>query len=237
MRLAILQARMSSSRLPGKVLEPILGTPLILRAIERISRAKELDGVILATSVDASDDPLVGVATKSGIEVRRGPLDDVLARYIAVVEEFRPETVVRLTGDNALTDPAIIDLVVVEHVKQGADYTSNTMVRTFPRGLDVEVASAAALRALHTAQPSDEEREHVTMGIYRRPSEFRLHDVVQSPDRSELRWTVDYTGDLAFARDVYAELYPDNPAFGQAEILDLLARRPALSRTEADATS
>lgn len=235
MKLAILQARMSSTRLPGKVLEPILGMPLILRAIERISRARELDGIVLATSVDSSDDPLVDLAEKAGVTVRRGPLDDVLARYIGVIAEFRPDTVVRLTGDNALADPDTIDLVVAEHVAHGADYTSNTMLRTFPRGLDVEVASAAVLCALHATELSNEEREHVTMGIYRRPTEFRLHPVVQSPDRSDLRWTVDYPEDLAFARDVYTDLYDRNPSFGQKEIIELLARRPGLSRTESEA--
>lgn len=226
---------MSSTRLPGKVLEPILGMPLILRAIERIGRASALDGVVLATSTGASDDPLVEAAEAAGVVVRRGPLDDVLARYLAVVEEFQPQTVVRLTGDNALTDPAVIDLVVAAHTANGADYTSNTLERTFARGLDVEVVSAAALRELAALDPSVEEREHVTMGIYRRPDRFRLHNVTQTPDLSALRWTVDFAEDLDFAREVYAELHDANPEFGQAEILDLLARRPELARTEADA--
>lgn len=226
---------MSSTRLPGKVLKPILGVPLILRAIERISRARMLDTLVLATSVHSSDDSLADAVTAAGFIVRRGPLDDVLARYIGVVEEFDPQTVVRLTGDNVLTDPAVIDLVVAEHEASGAEYTSNTMVRSYPRGLDVEVASAAALRAVNASQPSDEEREHVTMGIYRQPGQFTLHDVVQSPDRAQLRWTVDYPEDLVFAREVYAELYPSNPAFGQREILELISRRPELSRSESDA--
>lgn len=234
MILAVLQARMSSTRLPGKVLEPILGMPLILRAIERIQRAGTLDGLVLATSTDPSDDPLAEVAQSAGITVRRGSLNDVLQRFVDVADEFSPEAVVRLTGDNALTDPAIIDRVVEEHVASGADYTSNTVQRTFPRGLDAEVVSASALRAVAALGIAPEEREHVTIGVYRRPERFSLRAVTQRPDRSELRWTVDYPEDLAFARAVYGELHASNPSFGQDDVLDLLARRPELRRTEAD---
>jgi spore coat polysaccharide biosynthesis protein SpsF len=226
---------MSSTRLPGKVLEPILGTPMILREIERIRRASTLDGIVLATSTDVSDDPLVEAAQAAGVVVRRGPLDDVLARFLTVIDEFEPDTIVRLTGDNALADPAVIDLVVHGHAAAGAHYTSNVITRTFPRGLDVEVVSVAALRELVALQPTAAEREHVTLGIYQRPERFRMHNVAQSPDRSELRWTVDLAEDLAFARAVYAELYEANPEFGQGEILELLERRPELSRLESDA--
>jgi len=228
---------MSSTRLPGKVIEPILGQPLILRAIDRISRASSLDGLVLATSVDPSDDPLVEIAERAGVTVRRGSLEDVLGRYLQVVDEIQPDTVVRLTGDNALTDPAVIDLVVAEHRRTGGDYTSNTVDRTFPRGLDVEVASAEVLREVGRLATDPAEREHVTMGIYRRPEVFDVRQFVQHPDRSQLRWTVDLPADLAFAREVYAELFPADPAFGQAEILALLERRSGLNRTEADAVA
>jgi len=233
MILAMLQARMSSTRLPGKVLEPILDKPLILRAIERIARASSLDGLVLATSVDPSDDPLAEIAERAGVTVRRGSLEDVLGRYLQVVDEMQPEMVVRLTGDNPLTDPDVIDLVVAEHRRAGAEYTSNTVNRTFPRGLDVEVVSAAALREVGRIATDPSEREHVTMGIYRRPELFDVHQVLQHPDRSQLRWTVDMLADLTFAREVYAELFPGNPRFGQAEVLALLERRPDLNRTEA----
>ncbi|GAA2004028.1 hypothetical protein GCM10009739_13510 [Microbacterium ulmi] len=159
----------------------------------------------------------------------------MLSRFLTVIDEFEPDTVVRLTGDNVLTDPAVIDRVVREHEAHGADYTSNAMIRTFPRGLDVEAVRSAALRALSAVDPTGEEREHVTLGIYRRPQRFRLHAVTQVPDRSDLRWTVDYPADLSFARAVYDELYRGDPLFGQDEILALMARRPDLRRTEADA--
>ncbi|WP_217184522.1 cytidylyltransferase domain-containing protein [Streptomyces sp. AC495_CC817] len=234
MVLAILQARTSSHRLPGKVLSPVLGTPLILRALERISRAERIDVLVLATSSDPSDDQLAEVVSRAGYRVHRGPLDDVLTRFLQVIDGHDEETVVRLTGDNALSDPRVIDDVIAAHLASGADYTANTLERSFPRGLDVEVFRADALRAVDRLTSTDDEREHVTLGIYRRPGVFRLHSVTQPLDRSELRWTVDYPEDLAFARAVYEDLYDAQPTFGQQEILDLLDRRPELVRREAD---
>ncbi len=237
MTLAILQARMSSSRLPGKVLLPIHGRPMIMRQIERIRRAATLEGLVVATSVDPSDDPLADLLGAEGVTVRRGPLDDVLARFLEVIDEFGPDDVVRLTADNPMTDPQVIDLVVSAHREAGADYTANTLSHTFPHGLDVEVVAASALRALADLGPDEDDREHVTVGLPRRPGRFRSHSVAQDDDQSELRWTVDYPEDLAWARQVYDRLYPGTPAFGQADVLALIEREPALRRTVADAPS
>jgi spore coat polysaccharide biosynthesis protein SpsF len=163
-------------------------------------------------------------------------LPDVLSRFLSAADEFDPDVVVRLTGDNPFVDPDVIDLVVREHLAGGADYTSNSLTRTFPRGLDVEAVDPAALRSLAARPLQDDEREHVTIGIYRRPEEFRLHQVTQSDDRSDLRWTVDFPEDFAFAQAVYERLLPGLPHFGQADVLALLEREPALRRTDADAT-
>lgn len=235
MIVGVLQARMSSTRLPGKVLAPLAGEPMILRIVERIRRSRELDQLIVVTSVDPSDDPLVRVLDDAEVEVRRGSLTDVFSRFLAVADEFDPDVVVRLTGDNPLVDPGVIDRVVSEHRASGADYTSNSLTRTFPRGLDVEAVNPAALRSLAERDLQPDEREHVTIGVYRRPEEFRLHQVTQQPDHSELRWTVDYPEDFAFAEAVYDRLYSTTPAFGQADVLALLDREPALRRTDADA--
>lgn len=234
MILGVLQARCSSTRLPGKVLRPLLGTPMILREIERLRRCTRLDELVVATSVDPSDDPLVELLEGVGVLVRRGSLPDVLSRFLGVVDEFQPRTVVRLTADNPLTDPEVIDAIVDQHRRTGAEYTSNAIVRTFPRGLDAEAVEAEALRRLDRLGPTVEEREHVTLGIYRRPAEFRLSAHTQEPDRSSLRWTVDLPEDFAFAEAVYTELYDADPGFGQAQILALLERRPELRRSEAD---
>ncbi len=237
MILGILQVRTSSSRLPGKALLPLFGAPLVLRVTERIGRARSLDGLVVATSVDPSDDELAAVLEQAGLTVRRGSLTDVLGRFLQVVEEFDPETVVRLTADNPLVDPEVIDLVVDAHRAGSVDYTSNSLTRTFPRGLDVEVASAAALRRLAGLLPSEEEREHVTMGLYQRPESFSIEQVVQATNQSELRWTVDYPQDLTFAEAVYKELYVQNPCFGRDEVIRLLERNPQLRHTDADAAT
>jgi spore coat polysaccharide biosynthesis protein SpsF len=232
--LAILQARTSSTRLPGKVLRPLLGQPMVLRVVERIERAHQLDQLVVATSRDPSDDELADVLQTAGIVVRRGSLTDVLGRFLDVLEEFDPEHFVRLTGDNALIDPGVIDEMIGRHQESNADYTSNAIERTYPRGLDTEVVRTDALRRLAALSPDAEEREHVTLGIYRRPLEFALTSVTQSPDLSDLRWTIDYPEDFAFVERIYRNLYADGGAFGQEEILRLLRENPELARFESD---
>lgn len=233
---AVVQARMGSSRLPGKVLAPVLSEPMILRQLERVGRARTLDRIVVATSDEPADDELVAVL-EGVVEVHRGPLLDVQARFAQVVATLSaagaaPRHLVRLTADCPLADPGVIDAVVSEHIHSGADYTSNALERTFPRGLDAEVFSVAAFERL-LALPSDEpDREHVTPGFYRRPDEFVLASVRQAVDRSGWRWTVDTPEDLEFVRAVYAELYDENPAFGQDDVVALLERHPALIHLE-----
>lgn len=234
MKLAILQARSSSTRLPGKVLAPILGTPMILRQIERIRRSALLDDLVLATSTDSSDDELASVVAGQGITVRRGPLDDVFSRFALVVDEFRPKAIVRLTGDNPLADPAVIDAVLEGHLAAGADYTSNSRVRSYPYGLDVECVADGAFARLRELDLDAAEREHVTMALYGRPGLFATHAVVQEQDVSTLRWSVDYPEDFAFVTAVYEHLYPHNPVFGQQDVLDLIDAHPELRHTVDD---
>ncbi|MEL6316179.1 MAG: glycosyltransferase family protein [Pseudomonadota bacterium] len=221
--LAVVQARMSSSRLPGKVLAPILGRPMILRQLERIGRAETLDAVVVATSVEPSDDPLADALAAAGVAAHRGPLDDVLARFGEAVAAFEAAQgpvahVVRLTGDCPLIDPALIDAAIRRHVDSGADYTSNAFDRSYPDGLDVEVATRGTLERLMRECAAPEEREHVTLGLARRRGAFRVEQLVQPVDQSRLRWTVDTPDDLAFARRVYAALYPENPAFSSQDV-------------------
>lgn len=234
MILAILQGRLSSTRLPGKVLKPVLGEPMIVRQIERLAKSKKLDQLIIATSTDPSDDRLVSELNLRGYQVRRGPLDDVVARFAAVVDEFQPSTIVRLTADCPLTDVSVVDAVIADHLAAGSDYTSNTLRPTFPDGLDVECVGGEAFARLCRIDLSPREREHVTLGLYGRSAEFSLRSFEQDQDLSTLRWTVDVPADLEFVRAIYAHLFPENPEFSQIEILELLARRPDLSRTEFD---
>jgi spore coat polysaccharide biosynthesis protein SpsF len=232
--LAILQARVNSTRLPGKVLAPVLGEPMIVRQLERVKRSAMIDALVVATSTAPTDDALVIELEARGQVVHRGPLDDVVARFDEITKKFAPDTIVRLTADCPLCDVNIIDDVIRSHLQGASDYTSNTLEPSYPDGLDVEVVSAAAWERLSKLPLSTREREHVTLGIYSRPDAFALQSVTQSPDRSGLRWTVDVPDDLDFVRAVYANLYADQPEFGQREILELLAAHPELSRTEAD---
>lgn len=226
---------MTSSRLPGKVLAPVLGEPMIARQVERIRRVTGMDGLVVATSTDSSDDGLVEVVSALGIDVVRGSLDDVLGRFIAVIDEFRPDAVVRLTADCPLLSPAVADRVIAEFHASGLDYVSNTLQPTYPDGLDVEVVRAGVLRWLAGHSDDPYEREHVTLGVYRRPDQFGVANVRGDEDLSELRWTVDNADDLAFVRQMYAHLYPRNPEFELQDVLTLLRAEPALSRTSKDA--
>jgi spore coat polysaccharide biosynthesis protein SpsF len=229
--LGVVQARMSSTRLPGKVLEPVSGRPMILRQIERLRRSVLIDHLVVATSVDPSDDPLADLLTSEGVDYRRGSLTDVADRYLRVAREFQPNTIVRLTADCPLAEPSVIDAVIEHHITSGADYTSNVLERTYPQGLDAECVTFAAFERLMGLTLTDREREHVTLGVYQRPEQFRLESVTQITDRSNLRWTVDLPADLEFVRAVYAALYPHNPNFDQENLVSYLALHPELNRT------
>jgi spore coat polysaccharide biosynthesis protein SpsF len=236
--LAILQARTSSSRLPGKVLLPLAGAPMIVRQIERVRRAARIDQLVVATSEDASDDELARTLAGAGVAVHRGPLDDVLARFTGALAAFgTADHVVRLTGDCPLADPVVIDATIDKVIDAGAVYGSNTPPdapfpngRTFPKGLDVECMTAAALTAAAARAASPEEHEHVTWALHRRPDLYRQAFLSQAADEGEVRWTVDYPDDYAFVAAVYDALWPSNPAFTSDDVRTLVRARPDLAR-------
>jgi spore coat polysaccharide biosynthesis protein SpsF len=232
--LAVLQARCSSTRFPGKVLASLLGEPMILRQIERLRQSALIDHLVVATSVDDSDDALVEVLAAADVDVRRGSLDNVVARFEDVVSDFPADHIVRLTADCPLADPAVVDAVIGRHLAVASDYTSNTLVPTYPDGLDVECVSARAFQQLLTLPLTAREREHVTLGLYSRPAAFTLANVTQSPDRSNLRWTVDVPEDLEFVKAIYERLYDGDNRFGQESIIRLLTEHPELNRTNQD---
>lgn len=223
MNLAILQARMSSSRLPGKVLSPLFGEPMIFRQIERLARARRIDRLVVATSTDGSDDALAEACAARGVAVFRGSLDDVLDRFAGALDLFpEAKTVIRVTADCPLADWTVVDEVIAHLETTGADYASNTPAeRTYPHGLDVEVMRREALLDAWRDGRDPYEREHVTPYIYRRPETYRLEFVSCTPSLAHLRWTVDYPADLEFVRDVYARLYPADPAFGSDAVVAL----------------
>lgn len=224
---AIVQARMGSTRLQGKVLKPILGKPMLERQLERMRRARSLDGIVIATTEHAGDDPLAAFAVAQGLPVFRGSERDVLSRYAGAARTFGVETVVRVTSDCPLIEPSLIDEAVGVFSAGGADYVSNMLEPTYPYGLAVEVFSSRSLEqaAARAVQPA--EREHVTPYLYWNPGQFRPHALRMAPDLSHHRWTVDTPEDLELVRRVYGALYPSNPAFGMADILALLDANPS----------
>jgi len=224
--LAILQARMSSTRLPGKVLMPLAGEPMIGRQIERLRRAKGISAILVATSTRADDDPLVGYVAGLGVEVFRGDLDDVLDRFRQALSwQGDPEQFLRLTADCPLADPEVIDLCIRRHRERDADYTHNSVDGTYPKGLDVEVCRTSALLAAWSETQDPYDREHVTPFIYRRPERFRVEVVVHDPPL-RWRWTVDTPQDYAFANAVYGALYAAKPDFLMRDVLDWQAANP-----------
>lgn len=236
MLLAILQARMSSSRLSGKVLADVAGAPMILRQIERLRRAATLDRIVVATSTESSDDVLAKTLAEASVPVCRGDLSDVLGRFIGALDAFGPaDTVVRLTADCPLADPTVIDATVARFRASGADYASNVAEpRTFPKGLDVEVMRADALRLAAAESTDSYDREHVTPFLYRNPARFSLVSHAQAAQEGEVRWTVDRPDDLEFVRAVYDGLYANNPAFDSDAIRAFVHRRADLAMLGGD---
>jgi spore coat polysaccharide biosynthesis protein SpsF len=236
MILAVLQARMSSTRLPGKVMADVAGAPMILRQIERLKRCRRLDKIAVATSTDRTDDALAAFLALSDIPVHRGPLDDVLARYKGALSAFGPaEVLVRLTADCPLADPEVIDAAIALLLDRGLDYAANTPARrTYPKGLDVEVMRAGALLRAARDGHDPYEREHVTPYLYRHPELFAQDFISQDVDEGEVRWTVDRPDDLEFVRQVYAALYPDKRAFTSDDVRAFVRGRPDLATLGGD---
>lgn len=225
---AIIQARMGSSRLPGKVLMDLGGRTMLERVVERARRAATLDEVVVATTTDPADDAVAALAARRGWGVFRGSQDDVLDRYVQAARAFDAEEIVRLTSDCPLLDPEVIDLVVSTRHDRRADYCSNVLRRrTFPRGLDAEAFTRAALERAHHEATAPHEREHVTPYLYGHPELFSLAAVEADDDESRHRWTVDTPEDMALARAVVSELGPEGPR-GWREVVALLAVRPEI---------
>ncbi len=233
---AIIQARMNSTRLPGKVMKEMVGKPMIELLIERVRQAKEVTAVWLATTTKRADDVLAAWARKKRVPCFRGSEDDVLDRYKETARRARAEVIVRITGDCPLIDPIVIDTVVTEFRKRKVDYAAvNRRINTYPDGLDVEVCSSAALfRAWQEAKlPS--EREHVTPYIWKHPRKFRLFILKNAVDYSAHRWTIDDRLDFEFVKAVYEHLYRPQKMFRMGDILRFVKEHPEYDKRDARA--
>ena len=229
---AIIQARMGSTRLPGKGLADISGKPMAQRVIERVKATSTVDTVVLATTEDEEDTPLSELGDALGIEVFRGSRDDVLDRYYRAALAFRGDVIVRVTADCPLMDPSIIDRTVGVYLDGDYDHVSTAYpVATFPDGLDVWVFSFAALEKAWTEASLPSDREHVTTYMWNNPDRFRLCNISNPEDLSTMRWTVDDRRDLEFVRQVYSHLDDGTgQIFGMGEVLALIERHSDLSR-------
>lgn len=228
---AISQARMTSTRLPGKVLLEAAGKPLLVHHLERLARSPGLDAVVLATTVNAGDDPLAACAAGLGVPVFRGDEQDVLGRFAGAAAMAGADLVVRVTSDCPLIDPALVGALVAAFLKGRAetpplDYQSIDTTR-YPRGLDAEILTRAALDEAAARATDPAEREHVTPYVYRRPDRFRLgKPLAPASDPGAHRWCVDEPADFELVRRLLETLRPVNPDFGWQDCCKVLRDHP-----------
>jgi spore coat polysaccharide biosynthesis protein SpsF len=224
---AIIQARMTSTRLPGKVLKDISGEPMLRHLLDRLRSTNTIDNVILAIPHSKQNDKLENLAKELKLPCFRGSEDDVLSRYYEAAVEFGMEAIVRITSDCPLIDPWITDTVIAAHLNSNADYTSN---KGFPRGLDTEVFNFDALNRAYKEAKQNYEREHVTPYIYLHPEIFKLKSVEATGKlrRPDLRLTVDTEEDLRLIREIFKRLYRDGRIFYTEDVIDLLDKHPEL---------
>jgi spore coat polysaccharide biosynthesis protein SpsF len=233
MILGILQARVSSTRFPSKVLQPVLGRPMLARQIERVLRSRRIDKFVVATSTDGGDDAIHAVCAEAGVDCFRGSLENVLDRFHSAAKACAPEHVVRLTGDCPLADPSVIDALVRFYLEGGFDYASNVLEPTFPDGLDAEVFSFSSLETAWKEARLPSELEHPTSFLYTRPARFKLGSYKNDRDLSGLRWTVDTPADFELVTKVYEGLYPGKPDFTTRDILLFFEKNPLLMELNA----
>lgn len=234
-KVVIIQARMTSMRLPGKSLMPLAGRPMLAHVVERARLIPGIDAVWIATTNDGSEEPLVALAQAIGVPVYRGSVEDVLSRYAAIAHDTQADIIMRITADCPLIDPQVSGrvLALFETSRPECDYASNTLRRTYPRGLDTEVFSNRALQRAAAEATDPMDREHVTRFLYTNPDRFRLENLSHVTDYSDLRWTVDTPEDFAFVSQVYDHLEPPALARSWEDVLAVLAKFPELSEINA----
>ena len=233
---AIVSARMTSTRLPGKSMMDIMGKPIVERVVDRIKRSKTIDGVVIATTTNENDNPIALLAGKIGVGLYRGSEEDVLLRLVLAAKRYGVDNIVRITGDCPLIDFDIIDRTIRLYEETKADYACNdshipSFYRpSYPRGLDVEVFSTRLLEAISKLDIDAFHREHVTLYIYENPQKYKISVTTAKPVEyyPELRVCVDEEADLKFVRRVYEELYPANPDFLTRDIIALVRKKPDL---------
>ena len=226
----IVQARMTSTRLPGKIMKEVMGKPLLEYQIERMKRVKSADEIVVATTRNDADRVVVDICDRLSIPSSRGSEQDVLSRYYEAAKAFNADVVVRLTSDCPLIDPSAVDRVLqhyFDHFEE-YDYISNCLIRTYPRGMDTEIFPVRVLEEGFREATDPRDREHVTSFFYRQDRRYRLSNVAYSRDCSRHRWTVDTEEDFILIKQILEILYPAKPGFSMEDVLDLIERDPRL---------
>jgi len=231
-RVFIIQAHMTSTRLPGKILMDLDGEPMLKRQLDRLKLCRTADRLIVATTVNSADDPIAALSARAGVGLFRGSESDVLSRYLGAAREARADVVVRVTSDCPLICPEVCDRIVDS--LGDADYASNILRRTYPRGLDTEAFTMAALEKAAAEATSAPAREHVTWYIHTEArAAFRARSVEDSDDNSALRWTVDVPEDMEAVRRLWAGLHLSEKALGYRDILSYASKHPEIAALNA----
>ena len=228
--IAIIQARMGSTRLPGKVLLNLEDKTVLEHVVNRVRSSKYVDDVVVATTVSKDDLRIVELCANLGVSIYCGSEDDVLDRYYQAAKLFKADNIVRITSDCPVIDSKIIDDAITLHLNNNADYTSNTLKETYPDGQDVEIFSFASLRTAWKDAKLTSEREHVTPYIRNHSDIFKHASLEYKDDLSQKRWTLDNTEDLEFLRLIYKYLYSKNPLFNMDDILALIEKKPDIEK-------
>lgn len=229
---AIVQARFGSTRLPGKIFKDLYGKPVLWHVVNRLSHSKLLDKIIVATTILPEDDVVEKFCTENNILFSRGSSEDVLSRYYEAAKKFEAEIVIRITSDCPVIDPQILDTMIEKFTAasktKNIDYMSNSIQRTFPRGLDVEIFTFDVLEKIFNEAIQTYEREHVTPYIYQHPEIFKIKNFAGEKDYSFHRWTVDTPADYELIKKIYDELYDPEKIFLFSDILKLFEQQPDL---------
>jgi spore coat polysaccharide biosynthesis protein SpsF len=232
---AVVQARMGSSRLPGKVLAGILGKPALWHIVNRLQSCRTLDEIVIATSTNSADKAILDFARENNIPAYAGSENDLVDRIYRTARKFKADAIVRITADCPLADPAIVDKVTSFYLegKSGYDYVSNIHPPTYPDGLDTEIFSSAALQRVRQEVTDPFWREWITMNFSKHPEKYRLANIENPTELSHLRWTVDYQEDLDLIREIYKCLYRPDRVFLMEDVLKLFEENPRLIEVNA----
>ena len=234
MIIAIIQARLGSTRLPNKVMKYLGDKTVLEHVVSRVKQSKYIDEVFVATTIDRNNLPIIHLCSSQNIRVFFGSEEDVLDRFYQLAKLICPEHIVRITADCPLIDPEIIDLIIKTHLGSNCDYTSNTIEDSYPDGLDTEIFTFSSLTKAWQEAKLLSEREHVTPYMKKHPELFSLNSIVSKINYANKRWTLDTDQDFEFLKSIFENLYYSNNFFGMNDIINLINEQPSLEKINAN---